>query len=65
MLLSDALERAYSFTILNASHPLSFGNGVKIAGRALRRVALGIGYLLGASVNARADVWAQNHRLPM
>ncbi|HEX7385941.1 MAG TPA: hypothetical protein VF285_01540 [Castellaniella sp.] len=65
MLLSDALERAYSYTILNASHPLSFGSGVKATGRALRRAAFAVGRLVAAAINAQAEVRAQNyHRLP-
>lgn len=65
MLLSDALERAYSFTILNASHPLSFGQGVKVAGRALRRAGQAVGHMVGAAINAQAEVRAQNQRWPL
>lgn len=66
MLLSDALERAYSVSILNASHPLSFGHSVKVAGRGLRRAALAVGHLVAAAINAQAEVRAQNYRrLPL
>lgn len=62
MLLSDALERAYSFAILNATHPLSVGNGIKVVGRGLRRAALATGHFVADVINAQAEARARDQR---
>lgn len=62
MLLSDALERAYSQTILNASHPLSVGHGIKVVGRGLRRAALATGHFVADMINAQAEARSRDQR---
>jgi hypothetical protein len=62
MLLSDALERAYSHTILNASHPLSVGHGIKVVGRGLRRAALATGHFVAEVITAQAEARSRDQR---
>lgn len=61
-LLSDALERAYSQSILNASQPLSLVSLSKAAqhlGRALKRAAIGTGRFIADAINAQAEARAR------
>jgi hypothetical protein len=63
MLLSDALERAYTTRGFNSvSHPLSFKKALKATGRGLRRAGKAVGHFFGDVINAQAEVRSQNYR---
>ncbi|MBV2180737.1 hypothetical protein [Castellaniella sp. MT123] len=59
-LMSDALERAYAYTILNESQPLGLTKGLRAAGRALRRGAKAVGRGVANMINAQAEARARN-----
>ncbi len=61
-LLSDALERAYSHSILSASQPLSLSKGARQAGRLLARAAAATGRFIASVINAQAEARARDMR---
>ncbi|MGB3423910.1 MAG: hypothetical protein WBF84_01060 [Castellaniella sp.] len=58
-LLSDALERAYSQSILNASQPLSLSKIARRLGRTLGRAATATGRFIADAINAQAEARAR------
>ncbi|MGA0583765.1 MAG: hypothetical protein ACO2ER_07650 [Castellaniella sp.] len=62
-LLSDALERAYSYSLLDATHqPLQLGKGIRTVGRALGRAARATGRFIANVINAQAEARARDMR---
>ncbi|GEM_PF-1405532 len=62
-LLSDALERAYSRSLLDATHqPLQLGKAARKAGRALGRAAAATGRFIASVINAQAEARARDMR---
>ncbi|CAM5200629.1 putative protein OS=Castellaniella defragrans (strain DSM / CCUG 39792 / 65Phen) OX=1437824 GN=BN940_18066 PE=4 SV=1 [Castellaniella denitrificans] len=62
-LLSDALERAYSRSLLDATQqPLQLGKAVRGLGRALGRGAAATGRFIASVINAQAEARARDMR---
>ncbi|MGB7484456.1 hypothetical protein [Castellaniella ginsengisoli] len=61
-LLSDALERAYSNSILSASQPLSLRKGIRRTGRLIGRAAVATGRFIASVINAQAEARARDMR---
>ncbi|HXE20106.1 hypothetical protein [Castellaniella sp. UC4442_H9] len=62
ILLSDALERAYSSVLLNAPHPLPISQGIKVLGRGLRRAVRATGHFVADAINAQAEARSRDQR---
>lgn len=62
-LLSDALERAYSRSLLDTTQqPLQLGKAIRSLGRTLARAAAATGRFLANVINAQAEARARDMR---
>ncbi|MHA3904105.1 hypothetical protein ACTPOE_11275 [Castellaniella sp. WN] len=62
-LLSDALERAYSRSLLDATQqPLQLGKAIRGLGRTLGRAAVATGRFIANVINAQAEARARDMR---
>lgn len=60
--LSDAIERAYSHAIFDATRPLSLKKGIKKLGAGLWSAGKAVGRFVGDAINAQAEARARDMR---
>ncbi|HET8703653.1 hypothetical protein [Castellaniella sp.] len=63
-LLSDALERAYSRSLLDTTRqqPLQLGKSIRGLGRAIGRATVATGRFIASVINAQAEARARDMR---